>query len=350
MLSPLLGKKILVTGHTGFKGSWLLAYLHHLGCNVTGLSLPPHTSPNMYSLLKSSCDYMEIIGDITSKSVIESIAEVSPDVIFHLAAQAIVPFSFTNPLDTINANTLGTAHILEYIRCANKPVVSVLITSDKVYENKEWTWGYRETDQLGGKDVYSSSKAAAELLINSYIHSFLSDSNHCLAIARAGNVIGGGDWSQGRLIPDIIRSMFEGDQVNIRNLQSTRPWQHVLEPVRGYISLAESLIQGRNNFQAFNFGPSTLDEISVKGVLDAFDSFGADLSRLSYGSQSSFKEAGLLKLCSDKSAKLLGWRPYLDFTQTIKYTFDWYCQFYENPAYIADFTISQIKSYSTIPN
>lgn len=346
MSSPLLNKKIVVTGHTGFKGSWLTSYLDFLGCTVLGISLPPQTSPNMYSSHFTTTSFTDFFLDITNSSFVDHLLEIQPDVIFHLAAQAIVPVSYSDPLATIRANTLGTAHVLEFLRRSPHTVTAVMITSDKVYTNNEWCWGYRENDILGGKDIYSSSKAAAELIISSYIDSFLRTSNHSVGIARAGNVIGGGDWSDKRLIPDIIRSVFESSPTYIRNPSSTRPWQHVLEPIRGYITLAEALLDGDFNFEPFNFGPSHSKDISVKDVLDSFLSLGADLSRLSFEKNSNhFHEAGLLKLSCDKAFNQLKWSSLLSFEKTITFTYDWYNHYYNSPSTIVDYTYRQISDY-----
>ena len=236
------GKRVLITGHTVFKGSWLSIWLIKKGAKVFGLSLKPHTSPSIYDAANLNEKIEGVFVDINNHSkVIKVINDCQPDFIFHLAAQAIVHKSYLNPLITFNTNVIGTLNILEGIRNLKKPCISILITSDKCYENVEWEYGYRETDKLGGADPYSASKAATEIMISSYIRSFFSGSNKRIGIARAGNVIGGGDWSQKRLVPDCITAWVKNKKVLIRSANSTRPWQHVLEPLNGYIEFAKSL-------------------------------------------------------------------------------------------------------------
>jgi CDP-glucose 4,6-dehydratase len=261
------GKTVLITGHTGFKGSWLASWLKILGANVVGVALNPSTVPSHYDSIKLSNEIRDLRVDIRDKNALEAtILTTEPDFIFHLAAQALIKKSYENPIDTWHTNLIGTLNILESIRKLNKHCAAVIITSDKCYENVEWVWGYRETDAMGGIDPYSASKGAAELAIHSHIRSFFAKENTKVKIAsaRAGNVIGGGDWSESRIVPDCVKSWAIGDKVKLRNPSSTRPWQHVLEPLSGYLSLALNLYENDTlHGESFNFGPSSNSNFSV---------------------------------------------------------------------------------------
>jgi len=255
------GAKVLITGHTGFKGSWLSAWMNHLGADVNGMSVDIPSTPSNFSasfIDEFVNDHQVDVGD--TNKVKNLIAKIQPDFVFHLAAQALVRPSYQNPVRTMMTNAIGTANVLDALKYLDKKVVATMITSDKAYDNVEWAWGYRETDKLGGKDPYSASKGMAELAIRSYVDSFFnsSDSNVRVGIARAGNVIGGGDWAVDRIVPDCMIAWAAGQTVDIRSPQATRPWQHVLEPLSGYIALAVNLYQDNiNHGEAYNFGPST---------------------------------------------------------------------------------------------
>ncbi len=348
LLDSFKGKKIIITGHTGFKGSWLTAWLNELGANVIGVSFDIPTTPAHFEILdfKNIENYQFDIRDLDStKNLFKRCA---PDYVFHLAAQSLVINSYKKPVNTWTTNLLGTVNILESLRCLTNPCSSVLITSDKCYDNLEWEWGYRENDKLGGPDPYSASKGAAEIAISSYFRSFFSNSNNIkIASARAGNVIGGGDWSQNRLIPDCIRAWSKGQSVILRNPDSTRPWQHVLEPLSGYLTLAKDLsLNTKLNGKSFNFGPS---ELSTKSVLDLVNKMSEYWPKVKWNlekNNESFHESALLKLNCDLAYEVLKWKPKLDFELTTKMTALWYKNFYENSNSEAkECTISQINEY-----
>lgn len=343
-------KTILVTGHTGFKGSWLSAWLKHLGANVVGISDNITTDPSHFAILNPLVD-SDIRIDIRNKdSVLSEINKQPPDFIFHLAAQPIVFDSYESPFDTFEINTMGTASVLEYLRCSSNQCVAVFITSDKCYDNIEWTYGYRETDKLGGKDPYSGSKGAAELIIKSYFHSFISKLSPKIKIGvgRAGNVIGGGDWAPYRIVPDCVRSWAILEKPEIRCPQATRPWQHVLEPLSGYLTLAAELSKNdKHNGDAFNFGPPSTQNHSVRELVEEIKLHwvGKDWLDKSEGNQMP-AEAGLLKLCCDKALHELNWQATLTFKETAKWTADWYRTFYESSSQDAsDLTMLQISQY-----
>lgn len=342
------GKKVLVTGDTGFKGSWLAQWLLKLGANVYGLANGIPTNPSIYEILQLEQHIDHRFVDIrTAPLVRQHIAQIKPDFIFHLAAQPIVLQSYKDPLETFATNTIGTANILDAVRYLDSPTTLIMITSDKCYENVEQTQGYREDDRLGGKDPYSASKGAAELVIHSYYHSFFKDSIHRLASTRAGNVIGGGDWAYGRIVPDIARAWLADQTLTIRSPQATRPWQHVLEPLSGYLTLGEKLTtQTQKHGESYNFGPPTDRFYTVQEVLDEakthFTKAGKKASVEVIPSQ--FHEAGLLALNCDKAAAELGWKTTLDFAQTIDMTANWYLEHDRNTNMI-EYTNKQIDEY-----
>ncbi|MBI9033216.1 MAG: CDP-glucose 4,6-dehydratase [Bacteroidales bacterium] len=349
-------KKILITGNTGFKGSWLSAWLIGLGADVYGISKDIPTSPSMFeelSLVEKITHYFEDIRNY--QTVKDIIYEVKPDFLFHMAAQPIVVTSYLEPLDTITTNVIGTANILEALREVNNQCTAVIITSDKCYDNVEWVWGYKETDMLGGKDIYSGSKAAAEVIFKSYYHSFFKNtkkSNVRAVTVRAGNVIGGGDWADYRIVPDCIKAWIEGRSVEIRSPKATRPWQHVLEPISGYLTVAQALYKDiQLNGESFNFGPHAEYSKTVKDLLDdlsAFWDLNQEPSFLS-SETSEFHEAGLLKLNCDKSLFYLKWIPNLNYEKLIEFTSTWYHTFYKvENANMFDFTLAQIKEYEDI--
>jgi CDP-glucose 4,6-dehydratase len=348
------GKKVLITGHTGFKGTWLSLWLKNLGADVSGLSIGPPSNPSCSSasnLMDYVNDYHLDIRDADSiKSLVN---KIQPDFVFHMAAQALVGSSYEEPLKTFETNALGTANVLDALRFLNKPVVAVMITSDKAYENVEWLWGYRETDQLGGKDPYSASKAMAELSIYSFIQSYFNtnSSNIRVGIARAGNVIGGGDWALNRLIPDCMRSWSENLIVDIRNPKATRPWQHVLEPLSGYLSLAADLYKSNNlHGEAYNFGPSDNLSYPVSSLIDELSKYWDNVRWADTSEEKvHLHEAGLLKLNCDKALFDLNWRSVLKFEETVEMTAEWYKVFYQNDTKsMYNFTISQIDNYTSL--
>lgn len=335
-------KTVFVTGHTGFKGSWLVLWLKFLGANVIGYSLEPPTTPNHYSLL--NLDITSIIGDIRDREKLsECFDKFQPDIVFHLAAQPIVGFSYLKPHETFEVNVLGTLNVFDCSRETESVKAIVNITSDKCYENQEWYWGYREIDRLGGDDPYSASKACAEIITHSYRISFFRNINKLIASARAGNVIGGGDWAKDRLIPDIIRSTSENKPVLIRNLQSIRPWQHVLEPLSGYLFLGQRLLEGKCEFaEAWNFGPHKDDERSVEYIVQKSKKFWDKIEfELNYKSNS-YKESKILKLDCAKAMTALKWKPIWNIDKALQITIDWYKNFYENKKII---TLINFENY-----
>ena len=347
-------KTILVTGHTGFKGSWLSIWLTHLGAKVVGVSDSEVSKPSNFSVSGVSTtieDHRLDIRDIDAIKIL--VKKIQPDFVFHLAAQALVRPSYENPIETMTINTIGTANVLDALRVLNKKVVAVMITSDKAYDNVEWVWGYRESDRLGGKDPYSASKGIAELVIRTYIKSFFdsTNSNVLVGITRAGNVIGGGDWAKDRIVPDCMNSWLNNKVVDIRNPDATRPWQHVLEPLSGYLLLAKTLADtGENHGEAYNFGPSSNQNYPVRRLIDEMKLHWNqvqwnDISK----SENHLHEAELLKLNCDKILSDLNWRSTLQFEETVKMTVEWYKTYYQNiNSSMYDFTISQIEDYTNL--
>lgn len=343
-------KTVLITGHTGFKGSWLALIMFFLGAKVIGISLKPINKLNLYSLIKKFIhkNYICDLKDYNNFSKI--IYKHKPDIIFHLAAQALVFESYKNPHYTFNNNITVTLNLLEILRNSNKKLTCIFITSDKVYKNQELDYGYIENSPLGGFDPYSASKASIEILIESYKQSyFLKNNNIKLAIARAGNVIGGGDWSENRIIPDAMKNWSKGEKFLLRNPNATRPWQHVLEPLIGYTKLAYLLnkkksIQG----EVFNFGPTKKNTISVYSLIEilGMDWFGVNFKKyLKIKNVSQFKETKSLILNSNKAKLLLDWKCNLNFKESILMTSKWYSKYYNDKNKITDFTINQIKEY-----
>ena len=344
------GARVLVTGHTGFKGSWLSLWLNKLGAQVFGVSLDIPTMPSHAEAADLGKYLHDHRLDIRSAHELSAlIKKIQPDYVFHLAAQALVRDSYVNPVDTWQTNTVGTINILESLRDLNKPCVAIFITSDKCYDNVEWVWGYRESDALGGPDPYSASKGAAELAIRSYVRSFFpADGKIRIGVGRAGNVIGGGDWAKDRIVPDCMRAWSLGETAPLRNPMATRPWQHVLEPLSGYLNLAIAL-EGAPNLhgQPFNFGPPAEQNHSVGNLVSTMANYWEQVrwENLSVRNDGPY-ESGLLKLNCDKALHYLKWHANWDFKETVKETALWYRKFYENPTKsIADFSIEQIKLY-----
>ena len=348
------GKTVLITGHTGFKGSWLSLWLKQLGAKVSGVSIGIPSIPSHFMAANLSDEIDDHRIDIQDgKAVKQIIKDIQPDFIFHLAAQALVRPSYETPVETMMINAIGSANILDALCSIDKPVSAVMITSDKAYDNVEWTWGYRETDRLGGKDPYSASKGMAELAIRSFVESYFSEpgSNVRVAITRAGNVIGGGDWAIDRIVPDCMRAWANSESVDIRSPDSTRPWQHVLEPLSGYLALGAELSSNRAlHGEAYNFGPPAHQNYSVRELIDEM-SYYWDSVRWNDTSNSKqyLHEAGLLKLNCDKALFDLQWQPTLSFKETVEMTVEWYWRYYQNSMVsIYDFTMSQIDTYTKL--
>jgi CDP-glucose 4,6-dehydratase len=324
-------KKVFLTGHTGFKGAWMLAWLHQLGAEVKGYALAPQTEKDLYYTIEGDTLCTSVIADIRDKERLNTeIQAFQPDFIFHLAAQPLVRFSYEIPSDTFEVNAIGTAYLLDAVRNLQKPCVVVLITTDKVYENKEWHYPYRETDRLGGYDPYSASKAAAEVVISSYRNSFFNPTHFnqhqkAIASARAGNVIGGGDWSKDRIIPDIVRALQQNKPITVRNPNAVRPWQHVLEPISGYLLLGAKLLENPITYStAWNFGPYIEDTLTVQTLVEiAIQQFGHGNYEIPI-LQNQPHEAGLLKLDINKAINELGWKPKWNAQQAIANTMDFY--------------------------
>ncbi len=344
------GKTVLITGHTGFKGSWLTTWLLELGAKVVGVSDCIPTTPSHFTVAHLAKHIQHITANICdARAVRDIVCETQPDFVFHLAAQPLVRRSYADPLTTFQTNTLGTVYVLDALLELTKPCVAVMITSDKCYENAEWVWGYRETDRLGGKDPYSASKAAAEIIIRSYVESFMRNrSNICIGIGRAGNVIGGGDWAEDRLVPDCVRAWNTGRHVPVRNPNATRPWQHVLESLSGYLTLATALVDTPDlHGHAFNFGPRSEKGQSVQYLLNSLKEYWPSAGwEIIADGKNLAKEAVQLKLNCDKAMTSLNWSPTLEFGETVKLTCEWYRAYYADPdRSILGTTTRQLNEY-----
>ena len=341
-------KKILVTGHTGFKGSWLCLILKILGARVTGFSLDePVSTPSMFNLLKIGSFINDYRGDIRSMDDCKEILlKKQPDIIIHMAAQSLVRKSYRQPVTTFETNVIGTVNILETVRDLDSVSEIIIVTSDKCYKNIEKDYSYTEKDSLGGFDPYSSSKACAEHVSSAYYNSFLMNERKGLATVRAGNVIGGGDWSEDRLLSDAVKSFSKGNKLLIRNPSAVRPWQHVLDPLFGYLLLAEKLHSDNLVYSGpWNFGPDKKNCKSVEHIINSFSKMWDGETTWEIFKKDELHEATLLQLSSNKSRKKLGWRPKLGFKQTLKYTSDWYKNHYSHKINMYDFTIGQIYDY-----
>lgn len=357
LITPLsktfFGKKVLVTGNTGFKGSWLTIWLRHLGAVVTGFSNTEKTQPSMFEDLRIAKQVNQFYGDITDRdALLESIKTIKPDFIFHLAAQSIVSKGYSGPLETIKTNSLGTATLLDVLVEVEFAGVAVMITSDKCYENDERSTGYREDDRLGGRDPYSASKAAAEIFLSTYIRSFFHDSSRQrIGIARAGNVIGGGDWNENRIVVDCAKAWLNNQKVSIRNPEATRPWQHVLEPLSGYLRLAQKLSEtGEINGEAFNFGPKESNVYTVNEIVNRLGKcwgYEEVENHLEFSQNRVMHEASLLSLNCEKATKELTWSPRLEIDECLKLVADWYILFGSNPNKLFELTLEQIKFYES---
>lgn len=347
------GKRVLVTGHTGFKGTWLCSWLLKLNAQVAGFSNGIPTQPSMFQEIGLEGKITHYVGDVRDLDVLKkALLDFKPDFVFHLAAQAIVSVSYNDPVETITTNVIGTMNVLEALRQINAPCNVVMITSDKCYENVEWEWGYRETDQVGGKDIYSGSKGAAEVVIHSYVSSFFPKGKSKVRIAtgRAGNVIGGGDWAKDRIVVDCMKNWADGQTVEIRSPSATRPWQHVLEPLSGYLTLGWKLSQNLNlHGEAFNFGPRSEQNRTVVDLLtdlSKYWDFGAGQAPYKVVDAVPFHEAGLLKLNCDKALFHLRWEANLLYAECVRFVSEWYFDYYKTKT--SDMyakTLSQIEQY-----
>lgn len=342
------GKKVYLTGHTGFKGSWLSLWLQNMGAVVKGYSLEANTKPALFYQANIAEEMESEIGDIRNlEQLTESMVSFSPDILIHMAAQPLVRLSYQEPVDTYTTNVIGTVNVLEAARKCPKLKAIVSVTTDKCYENKEWDWGYRENEPMGGHDPYSSSKGCAELVTSAYRRSFFSSQDTAsLASARAGNVIGGGDWAEDRLLPDILRAFEKSEPVVVRNPLSTRPWQHVLEPLSGYLVLAQELFLNGDNFaEGWNFGPKDEDCKPVSWILDKMVTFWGNNASWSLDKNNNPHEAGFLKLDCSKALNRLKWNPKWNLQLTLKSIVDWH-QLYSNGGDLKKQCLKEINTYS----
>jgi CDP-glucose 4,6-dehydratase len=351
------GRKVLLTGHTGFKGGWLALWLARLGAEVRGYALDPATDPNLFTAARVGSVVEDVRGDIRDAAALErAMQEFAPEVVFHLAAQPLVRYSYQDPIGTFETNVMGTAHVLDCVRRTPSVRAVVSVTTDKCYDNKEWVWPYRETDPLGGYDPYSSSKACAEIVSAAFRQSYFpvaelgQPSGHCVAVAtaRAGNVIGGGDWSTDRLIPDLVRGFLSGEPVLIRRPHAIRPWQHVLEPLHGYLLLAEKLLTHDPRFAtAYNFGPVEDDARPVGWIAERMTRFWGDGASWVQDTADSPHEAGYLKLDASRARADLGWVPRLRLDQALEMLVAWY-RAWQAAADMHAFTLAQIERYQAL--
>lgn len=351
-------KKVLITGHTGFKGGWLTQWLLMMGARVYGYALHPPTSPALFDQLRLSGEICHKIGDIRNFAGFKAyLDEVEPDIVFHMAAQSLVRASYERPVETVEVNTLGTAHVLDAIRQSGRPLGVIVVTSDKCYSNQEWLFGYREADRMGGYDVYSSSKGSAELLIDSWRNSFFHPEKlvgHGVMVSsvRAGNVIGGGDWSKDRIVPDCVRALSKGKSIPVRNPQATRPWQHVLEPLSGYLRLGAVLMDTTcplsdkaRYCSGFNFGPYLASNQSVRKLIEKAITCWGSGSWDDCSDPEALHEAQLLQLTIEKSYHMLNWLPCWDFDKTVRRTMEWYREVMVHAADPRELTMAQIAEY-----
>jgi CDP-glucose 4,6-dehydratase len=348
------GRRVFLTGHTGFKGSWLALWLSELGATVCGYALEPPSTPSLFEIARVSEKITDIRADICDLPRLQTaMADFSPDVVFHLAAQSLVRRSYAEPALTYATNVMGTVNVLEAVRATPSVRAAVCITTDKCYENREWAWGYREVDRLGGHDPYSNSKACAELVCSAYRDSFfpaLALGSHGVAVAsaRAGNVIGGGDWATDRLIPDLLRGFANGERVSIRHPKAIRPWQHVLEPLRGYLDLAERLLNKEQEFaSAWNFGPAEQDARPVEWIVAQLSNLWPVPVSCSLDKEAQVHEATYLKLDCSKAHSLLGWHPALNLNSALRLIVEWSLA-WQSGADMQGFTLAQIAAYQEL--
>ncbi|HEX2927887.1 MAG TPA: CDP-glucose 4,6-dehydratase [Ruminiclostridium sp.] len=345
------GKRVFITGHTGFKGSWLCLLLHSLGANITGYALKPPTNPSMYELCGIEHFVNSVTGDIRNTELLSKVlCETEPEIVIHMAAQPLVRESYRNPVETYEINTMGTVYLLDGIRKVKSVKSVVNVTTDKCYENKEWNWGYREIDTLGGYDPYSNSKSCSEMVTLSYRNSFFNPKDYKIhgvgvASARAGNVIGGGDWADDRLVPDCLRAIFDKRNMTIRNPASIRPWQHVLEPLYGYILLAQRLYSEGDTFASgWNFGPNDDDAKPVEWIVNKiYEKWGSTLLYAT-GSSENLHEANYLKLDCSKAKAILGWSPKWNLEQAIEKVVEW-AKAYKEGKDLLEISLKQIEEY-----
>lgn len=340
-------KNVLLTGHTGFKGSWLALWLHQMGAKVTGYALPAPTEPSLFECARISEIVNSHIGDIRDFKKFKNVFEATcPEIVIHMAAQPLVRYSYDHPIETFETNVMGTVHLLELCRTVDSVRAVVNVTTDKCYENKEWHWGYRESEPMGGYDPYSSSKGCSELVTAAYRQSYFQQ-GVAVASARAGNVIGGGDWAMDRLIPDIMRAICKGEAVKIRNPRSIRPWQHVLEPLSGYLTLAQSLYEhGQRYAQAFNFGPYDDDAKEVEWIVQRLtQQWGPSAEYYIESDPKSVHEATYLKLDCSKAKAMLGWQPAWGLDRALSSIIEWNRQYLKAPENSREITLAQIIAY-----
>lgn len=343
-------RRVFLTGHTGFKGSWLSCWLNEMGADVTGFALPPDTNPSLFRLLQLDQMISSKIGDIRApKSLREAMVNAKPEVVFHLAAQPIVSTSFLDPVGTLETNMMGTAHLLEVCRELGGDLIIIVVSSDKCYRNDDSGQAFRVNDPLGGNDPYSASKAGTEIIAAAYSSSFFAaQDGPVLASARAGNVIGGGDWSRDRLLPDAARAFSQGEPLVLRNPDATRPWQHVIEPLMGYLVLAEAVARDRSLSGPWNFGPSGLNNKSVREVACQFAKAWKSTTQIETTSkEQGWKEAVKLELDCSITEEKLSWKPTLSFEETIDWTAEWYRKAYisPNPNVLRNLSLDQIDRY-----
>tara|TARA_Y100000590_G_C15659728_1_gene992103 strand:- start:377 stop:1441 length:1065 start_codon:yes stop_codon:yes gene_type:complete len=341
------GKRVFVTGHTGFKGGWICLWLKHLGVEVIGYSLEPATVPSLFEAADVGEGMQSIFGDIRDHAKLsKAISESKPDVVIHMAAQPLVRYSYAQPAETYEVNVMGTVHLLEGVRATPSVKAVVNVTSDKCYENRERVLGYRENEAMGGVDPYSSSKGCAELVTSAYRQSFFEPAGIALASARAGNVIGGGDWAADRLIPDFLRAMDAGETLNIRSPQAVRPWQHVLEPLSGYLMLAEQLYSNGASFaEGWNFGPSDDDSRTVSWIIERMAEMRKDIN-WQCDEAPQLHEANLLKLDSSKARRQLNWQPLWQLQTALQKTLEWH-EAWRNAEDMRAVSLAQINDYQS---
>lgn len=346
-------KKVLITGETGFKGAWLALWLTQLGAKVYACSKDIPTTPSLFETIQLNSVIDHRMSDIRNADLVRNFTlEIQPDFIFHLAAQAIVKTAYLDPLDTFTSNIMGTANMLEAAKSLTSPCQFICITSDKCYENVEWLWGYRENDRLGGKDPYSASKGCSELIFSSYFHSFFQNHPVQVCSTRAGNVIGGGDWAADRIVPDSFRSWGKKEAVHLRNPQATRPWQHVLEPLSGYLRLGQLMATRILTGESYNFGPLQDQNFTVEALVSSLQSYWKTPfdSMVIVESSPTFKEANLLKLNCEKAATYLDWQATLSFEEMSQMTTSWYEHYFCTPESVLEFTQDQLSIYTHIAN